>query len=165
VSAAWEQDVEWGTFVWLTFITGGRRGELLGLAWEHLDLAAALLTIRRNLVRQNGKITIKETKTHQMRIVSLDPATIAILTSHKQRAQRRCTELGTTLDDDLRVLLRTRPPSALRSRRHHSPVHEDGRHRHAFTRHVSRLAADRRLPQLVTRWRSERSGIWAHEGR
>lgn len=55
VSAAWEQDADWGTFVWLTFITGARRGELLGLAWEHLDLSAGLLTIRRNLVRQNGK--------------------------------------------------------------------------------------------------------------
>jgi integrase len=32
VSAAWEQDTDWGTFVWLTFITGARRGELLGLS-------------------------------------------------------------------------------------------------------------------------------------
>ncbi|MDQ2879693.1 MAG: site-specific integrase [Actinomycetota bacterium] len=98
VSAAWEQDADWGTFVWLAFITGARRGELLGLAWEHLDLSAGLLTIRRNLVRQNGKALLKETKTHQMRIVSLDPDTIAILTVHKQSAQRHCTELGTTLD-------------------------------------------------------------------
>ena len=100
VSAAWEQDVDWGTFIWLAFITGARRGELLGLAWEHLDLAAGLLTIRRNLVRQNGQIVIKETKTHQMRVVSLDPGTVAILTAYKQRVQRCCTELGTTLDDD-----------------------------------------------------------------
>jgi integrase len=130
VSAAWEQDVEWGTFVWLTFITGGRRGELLGLAWEHLDLAAALLTIRRNLVRQNGKITIKETKTHQMRIVSLDPATIAILTSHKQRAQRSCTELGTTLDDDTFVF-----SYAPDHRRHCDP---DG-----ITHRYTKMTADR----------------------
>jgi integrase len=71
---------DWDTFVWLTFITGARRGELLGLAWEHLELSSGLLTIRRNLVRQNGKITIKETETHQMRIVSLDLDTVAILT-------------------------------------------------------------------------------------
>ncbi len=100
VSAAWEQDVDWGAFIWLAFITGARRGELLGLAWEHLDLAAGLLTIRRNLVRQNGQIVVKETKTHQMRVVSLDPGTVAILTAYKQRVQRCCTELGTTLDDD-----------------------------------------------------------------
>ncbi|MGH3900730.1 MAG: tyrosine-type recombinase/integrase [Pseudonocardiaceae bacterium] len=100
VSAAWEQDADWGTFVWLAFITGARRGELLGLAWEHLDLPAGLLTIRRNLVRQNGKMAIKDTKTHQMRIVSLDPDTVAILTAHQERVQGCCTELGTTLDDD-----------------------------------------------------------------
>jgi integrase len=88
VSAAWEQDADRGTFVWLTFITGARRGELLGLAWEHLDLSAGLLTIRRNLVRQNGKTVIKDAKTHQMRIVNLDPDTITILTAHKQLATR-----------------------------------------------------------------------------
>jgi integrase len=42
VSAAWEQDADWGTLIWLTFITGDRRGELLGLAWEHLHLPAGL---------------------------------------------------------------------------------------------------------------------------
>jgi integrase len=31
-NAAWEQDADWGTFVWLTFITGARRGELVALA-------------------------------------------------------------------------------------------------------------------------------------
>lgn len=83
MTTAWEQDYEWGTFVWLTFVTGVRRGELLGLAWEHLDLTSGLLTIRRNLVRQNGKTITKDTKTHQMRIVSLDPDTITILRDHK----------------------------------------------------------------------------------
>jgi integrase len=33
-----------------------------------------------------------------MRVVSLDPDTITILTAHKQQVQRRCTELGITLD-------------------------------------------------------------------
>ena len=101
MSAAWEQDADWGTLVWLTFITGASRPEPLGLAWEHLDLSAGLLTIRRNLVRQNGQRVIKETKTHQMRIVSLDPDTVTILTgSQQQCAEQQCVELGTTLTDD-----------------------------------------------------------------
>jgi integrase len=100
VSAAWEQDIDWGTFVWLTFVTGARRGEMLGLAWEHVDLTAGLLTIRRNLVREGGKTIIKDTKTHQMRIVSLDPDTVAILSDHKQRVEQRCAEIGNTLTDD-----------------------------------------------------------------
>jgi integrase len=139
VGAAWEQDVEWGTFVWLTFITGARRGELLGLAWEHLDLSAALLTIRRNLVRQNSTIVIKETKTHQMRVVSLDPATVAILAAHKQRAQRHCIELGTTLDDDTFVF-----SYAPDHRRHCDP---DGI-THRYTKMTADLGIDTHLHAL-----------------
>ena len=34
VGAAGEQDVDWGTFSWLTFIAGVCRGELLGPTWD-----------------------------------------------------------------------------------------------------------------------------------
>jgi integrase len=139
VSAAWEQDGDWGTFVWLTFITGARRGELLGLAWAHLDLPAGLLTIRRNLVRQNGTVVLKETKTHQMRVVSLDPDTVAILTAHQQQAQRRCTELGTTLDDDAFVF-----SYAPDHRRHCDP---DGIS-HRYTKMTADLGIDTHLHAL-----------------
>jgi integrase len=98
-NAAWEQDSDWGTFVWLTFITGARRGELVALAWEHVDLISGLLTIRRNLVRRNGRTVLKDTKTHQMRVIKLDQDTVAILAAHKERARARCEEIGTTLDD------------------------------------------------------------------
>jgi integrase len=99
-NAAWEQDADWGTFVWLTFVTGARRGELVALAWEHVDLVSGLLTIRRNLVRRNGTTILKDTKTHQMRVIKLDHDTVAVLTAHKQRAETRCAALGTTLDND-----------------------------------------------------------------
>ncbi|MDQ3763525.1 MAG: site-specific integrase [Actinomycetota bacterium] len=99
-NAAWTQDPDWGTFVWLTFITGARRGELVALAWEHVDLVSGLLTIRRSLVRRNGKTILKDTKTHQMRVIKLDQDTIGILREHKARAEQRCAELSTTLNDD-----------------------------------------------------------------
>lgn len=34
-----------------------------------------------------------------MRVIKLDHDTITILTAHKERAQRRCIELGTMIDD------------------------------------------------------------------
>jgi integrase len=89
-NAAWAQDSDWGTFVWLTFVTGARRGELVGLAWEHADLVSGLLTIRRSLVRRNGTTILKDTKTHQMRVIKLDQDTITILSQHKARAEQRC---------------------------------------------------------------------------
>jgi integrase len=67
VNAAWDQDEDWGTFVWLALVTGARRGELLALIWDDVDLVAGTLTIRRGLVRHNGKTFVKDTKTHQMR--------------------------------------------------------------------------------------------------
>ena len=42
----------------------------------------------------------------------MTPETVAILSTHKQRAAQQCLELGTTLtDEQLRVLLGSRPPA------------------------------------------------------
>lgn len=121
-----------GTFVWLTFITRARHGELVALAWEHLDLVSGLLTIRRNLVRRNSTTILKDTKTHQMRVIKLDHATVAILTAHKQRAETRCAALGTTLDDDAFVF-----SYAPDHRRHCDP---DG-----ITHRYAKMTADLRI--------------------
>jgi integrase len=99
VNAAWGQDEDWGTFVWLTLVTGARRGELLALIWDDLDLVAGVLTIRRSLVSHNGETIVKDTKTHQMRRISLDEATVEILDAHKKRCATRCTDVDTALDD------------------------------------------------------------------
>ncbi|MGH3999880.1 MAG: site-specific integrase [Pseudonocardiaceae bacterium] len=96
-NAAWQQDDDWGTFVWLTLVTGARRGELLALTWDDVDLIAGVLTIRRSLVQHNGKTIVKDTKTHQMRRISLDDATVEILGAHQKHCTSRCTGIGTTL--------------------------------------------------------------------
>jgi integrase len=103
VNAAWEQDEDWGTFVWLTLVTGARRGELLALVWDDMDLVAGVLTIRRNLVSHNGQTIVKDTKTHQMRRISLDNATVDILDAHRKRCANRCTHIGAALGDDAYV--------------------------------------------------------------
>lgn len=100
VTAAWEQDEDWGTFVWLTLVTGARRGELLAFVWYDLDLVAGVLTIRRNLVSHNGQTIVKDTKTHQMRRIALDEATVEILDAHRKRCAKRCTDIGAVLEDD-----------------------------------------------------------------
>jgi integrase len=99
VNATWEQDQDWGTFVWLTLVTGARRGELLALVWDDVDLVPGVLTIRRNLVSYNGKTIVKDTKTHQMRRISLDEATVEILEMHKKRCADRSMGIGIVLDD------------------------------------------------------------------
>ncbi len=74
-----------------------------------------------------------------MRVVSLDPDTIAILTAHKQSVQRGCTELGTTLDDDAFVF-----SYAPDHRRHCDP---DGV-THRYTKMIADLGIDTHLHAL-----------------
>jgi integrase len=79
VAAAWAQDDEWGMVVWIALVTGARRGELLALRWKDVDLSGGTLTIRHSLGERAGAAVMKDTKTHQMRRVSLDDATVELL--------------------------------------------------------------------------------------
>ena len=38
IEEAWSTDAEWGTFVWLTMVTGARRGELVALRFSSVEL-------------------------------------------------------------------------------------------------------------------------------
>jgi integrase len=99
VAAAWAEDDEWGMVVWTALVTGARRGELLALRWEDVDLSGGTLTIRHSLSERAGAAVMKDTKTHQMRRVSLDEATIELLEAHKKAAAQQCDAIGAALDD------------------------------------------------------------------
>ena len=75
-------------------MTGCRRGEALGLAWDDLDLEASTITIRRALVPLGGKVEVSEPKTARgRRRIALDPKTIEALKAHAARQadeQSRC---------------------------------------------------------------------------
>lgn len=64
--------------------TGLRQGELLGLAWEDID--ADRLSVRRELVRRNGRYSRDELKTPtSRRAVPLSPAVVAALVKHRAK--------------------------------------------------------------------------------
>ncbi len=93
IDAAWAEDDGWGTLVWLVMVTGLRRAELLALRWSDVDLDTGTVTVRRNYVRMNRKSIEKDTKTHQMRRLALDSATVDVLTEHRARYVALCREL------------------------------------------------------------------------
>ncbi|MFR9805873.1 tyrosine-type recombinase/integrase [Pseudonocardia sp. RS010] len=94
VAAAWEEDSDWGTLVWVAMVTGMRRAELLALRWSDIDLENGVIHVRRNHVRVTGKDIEKDTKTHRARRVTVDEATVEILIEHRWRYEKRCSEIG-----------------------------------------------------------------------
>lgn len=94
IEAAWEQDESWGTLVWLVMVTGMRRAEVLALRWSDIDLSGGYISVRRNYVRVGGRSVEKETKTHRMRRVSLDPATVEVLQEHRARYEAAMRQLA-----------------------------------------------------------------------
>ncbi len=109
LSEAW-QDPDWAMLIWLTMVTGFRRGELCAIRWRHLELAAGVLMLERSIGQRSGRTWEKDTKTHQHRRIALDPETLSLLSEHRQPAPRH-------LNDDPQAAPLLRHRADLRGRR------------------------------------------------
>ncbi len=94
VEAAWNASNEWGLYVWLSAVTGARRGEVIALQWDDIDLAGGILRLDENYVRTADGMIFKDTKTHQMRRVSIDEPTVELLRKHKEDCTQQMFLLG-----------------------------------------------------------------------
>jgi integrase len=74
--------------------TGMRRGELLGLRWRDVDLAAGQLAIVQTLTLVYTKPTFTTPKSGEARVVDLDRQTMAVLEAHRRRQHDAQTEWG-----------------------------------------------------------------------
>ena len=81
LNAAW-RDPEWGLLLWLTMLTGPRRGEISALRWRHIDFERGLLALNRSNAQTKAGIKEKQTKTGQARKIALDPHTVELLSNH-----------------------------------------------------------------------------------
>jgi integrase len=105
VAEAWK-DPDWGTLIWLTMVTGNRRGELCGTRRRHVDLANGVLHVRR-AIGQYGKATWeKDTKNEGDRRIVLDPDTVLVLSEHRERCLLRARAIGAELTPDAFVFSR-----------------------------------------------------------
>jgi integrase len=93
LNEAWKTPA-WGALLWTVMVTGCRRGELCALRWSDIDLDRGKVTIDSALTR---KLREKSTKSEQDRRISIDPYTVEMLRSHKQRSTEQCKALGVTL--------------------------------------------------------------------
>jgi integrase len=96
LAEAWK-DPDWGLLVWLTMMTGLRRGELCGLRWKHVDLASGTVTLERSIGQRSRETWEKDTKTHQHRRIALDPEAVVLLLEHRRRCEAIAASLGLEL--------------------------------------------------------------------
>lgn len=99
LNAAWS-DPEWGLLLWLTMLTGPRRGEVSALRWHHIDFERGLISIHRSNAQPKSGLKEKQTKTGQARKIALDGHTVGLLTTHHQMWEQRCDELGCLLSPE-----------------------------------------------------------------
>jgi integrase len=89
-----------GALFLLALWTGLRRGELLGLKWQDVDIKAGVLNVRRSLVRvqlEKGETELRfqEPKTAAgRRTVPLPPGIVAALKVHKARQAQERLQAG-----------------------------------------------------------------------
>ncbi len=118
----------------LAATTGMRRGEVLGLRREDVDLTAGTLAVRQAITAVGYRVVVTEPKTERSRRrISLDPATIAALRDHlKQQAKERLA-WGPAYRDQGLVF----------AKEDGSPVHPD-----EFSKAFQRRASDAGLPRI-----------------
>ncbi len=79
----------------LMLTTGVRRGEVLGLRWEDLDRPQGVVTIRRQLKREGGRLVTAETKTAKSRrSINIPEPVVDALQVHRACQKRARLALG-----------------------------------------------------------------------
>ncbi|MFB8438083.1 tyrosine-type recombinase/integrase [Streptomyces niveus] len=80
----------WLYAMWLLLVsTGLRRGEVLGLTWSDIDLAAGTLRVRRNVQRIRRELLFGTPKTmRSVRTISMPKRCVLALTAHKEQQEQ-----------------------------------------------------------------------------
>ena len=119
----------------LALATGMRRGELLALRWDDLNLDEATVSVERSLEETKAGLRFKTPKTkHGRRVISLPLSSVDILRAHR----RRQLELRIALGQG-----RQEPAALVFSNLEGAPLSPDN-----LSREWRRVAAARELPRV-----------------
>jgi integrase len=75
LNEVWQRDEDFGLYLWAAMTTGARRGELLALRENRFDFENQEVQFASSYLVKQGQRIEKDTKTGEVRRVSLDPLT------------------------------------------------------------------------------------------
>jgi integrase len=117
----------------LAGMTGMRRGEILGLRWSDLDMDATRISVRHAVVSVAYAVLESRPKTHQSRVIDVDPETVAVVREHRRKQQIERDQWGPDYrDNDLVV-----------ARENGQPIHP-----HSFSQGFERCVRRARLRRI-----------------
>lgn len=120
--------------------TGLRRGELVALRYNDIDLDAKTIRVDTSITAVGGELIEGPPKTKKSRrVVAVDDEVVRVLREHRERSDQARAELESdpTSEDDF---VFARPDS--------SPVHPDGLS-NAFTKVMASVAIDHDIPTIT----------------
>lgn len=84
LSALEQEPIKWRAMVHLLIVTGCRRGEIVGLKWEKVDLEKRRITIDTTLVYTPDRGTFENpTKTGDRRVIAIPTETVSLLRKYR----------------------------------------------------------------------------------
>src|SRR6516165_1346957 len=83
-----------GLYLWLVVVTGARRGELCGLQARDIYLDQGLIHVAFNYVVRGGQRVRKDTKTHQVRWLAIDPDTSTLIAAELDEIRAALAAVG-----------------------------------------------------------------------
>jgi integrase len=119
----------------LALATGMRRGELLALRWDDLNLEKATVRVERSLEETKAGLRFKTPKTkHGRRVISLPPSSVNMLRVHRRRQLELRIALGQGRQD---------PATLVFSNLEGGPLSPD-----KLSREWRRMSTARKLPKV-----------------
>ncbi|PEN96246.1 site-specific integrase [Bacillus cereus] len=95
------------TFFRILAFTGARKGEVLALTWDDIDLDTHTISFNKTLVElANGDVIIQSPKTKASnRIVSVDPETVKVLRNWKRIQHKQKLAGGIRVDESHNIVI------------------------------------------------------------